>query len=68
MKNSRGIIVPAILWAALILISYYFVLVPINIQSGGFWIYVSTMLLLGAGLFMLPQVAVQKKMIVKNQL
>ncbi|KGK91094.1 hypothetical protein DP73_05465 [Desulfosporosinus sp. HMP52] len=63
MKNAKGNIITGIIWVALILISYYFLLVPINIQSVGFWAYFCIMLLLGAGLFLLPQVAVNGKKI-----
>ncbi|WP_242865809.1 hypothetical protein [Desulfosporosinus sp. HMP52] len=63
MKNAKGTIITAIIWVVLILISYYFLIVPINIQSVGFWAYFCIMLLLGAGLFLLPQVAVNGKKI-----
>jgi len=67
MKNAKGNIITAIIWIALILISYYFLLVPINIQSIGFWTYLSIMLLLGSGLFLLPQFAIVNNKIILNK-
>ncbi|EHQ90908.1 hypothetical protein [Desulfosporosinus youngiae] len=67
MKNTTGRVITVIIWLALILISYYFLLIPMNIQSLGFWIYLSFVLLLGAGLFFLQQLAVEKKMTMKKQ-
>lgn len=67
MKNTKGKAIAAIIWIALILISYYLLLVPINIQSVNFWAYLSIMLLLGAGLFLLTQVAVEKRITLKKQ-
>lgn len=67
MKNVKGNIITSIIWIALILISYYFLLLPINIQSVGLWIYIVLILLLGAGLFMLSQAAVEKKITFKKR-
>lgn len=67
MKNGSGKIITTIIWIALIFISYYFLLIPINIQAVSFWIYLSIMLLLGAGLFLFPQVAAVGKKITLKQ-
>ena len=69
MQITKGKVILAIIWLALILISYYILLVPINIQSVSFWAYFSIMLLLGAVLFLLPQVqvTVEKKITLKKQ-
>jgi hypothetical protein len=67
MKNAKGNIIMAILWIAFILISYYFLLVPINLQSPNFWAFVLVMLLLGTGLFLLNQIFVERKLTLKNQ-
>lgn len=67
MQYTKGKIITATIWIALILISYYFLLIPINIQSMNFWAYFFLMLLLGSGLFLLPQAAVEKKITLKKQ-
>jgi len=69
MKNKKAkvTIMAAIIWIALILISYYFVLLPINIQSVGLWIYIAIVLLVGAALFLLPHVLGKTKGITLKQ-
>lgn len=68
MKNSGKVnILAAVIWIALILISYYVLLVPINVQSVNFWAYLIMMLLLGSGLFLLTQIFVEKKLAVKKR-
>src|SRR5665648_623594 len=66
-KNAKVTIMAAIIWIALILISYYFVLLPINIQSVGLWIYIAIVLLVGAALFLLPHVLGKTKGITLKQ-
>lgn len=51
MKFAKGNIIKTIIWIAFILISYYVMLVPINFQSGIFWVYLLAVLLLGTVLF-----------------
>jgi len=63
----KGTIITAIIWIALILISYYFLLLPINIQSVSLWVYFSIILLIGAVLFLLPHVSVGKSITLKKQ-
>ena len=67
MKNTSVKVVSVIIWIALILISYYYLLIPINVQSVSLWIYLSIMLLLGAGLFLLPQIAIEKRVTLNMQ-
>lgn len=61
MNNSKGKIGVVIIWLALILISYYFLLVPINIQSPAFWAYLIIVLAMGAGLFLVNQLFVERQ-------
>lgn len=61
MKNAKRTIITAIIWIALILISYYFLLIPLNIQSVSLWVYFSIILLIGAILFIVPHLIVEKK-------
>lgn len=62
MKNSGGKLILTIIWIALILISYYVLLVPLNLQSPAFWVFLIYVLGVGAGLFLLHQVFVEKKL------
>lgn len=64
MNNWRkGNLLAALIWVALIFISYYVLLVPINLQSVSFWSYLMMMLLVGAGLFLLAQIFAERKRI-----
>ncbi len=62
MRNSKGKLILAAIWIAFTLISYYFALVPINLQSPGFWVFLIYVLGVGAGLFLLHQVFVEKRL------
>jgi len=66
MKNTKGIIIISIIWIALILISYYFALIPINPHSMGFWVYLSIILFVGVGLFLMFQLTVEKMVNIKK--
>lgn len=66
MKTSKGI--TALIWAVLIFISYFFLLVPINLQSVNFWAYLFIVLLVGAGLFLLTQIFVERKFALKKRI
>lgn len=67
MKNTTGKVIAATIWIALILISYYFLLIPFNIQSLGFWVYISMIFLVGSGIFLLLQLAVDKNITIKKK-
>lgn len=62
MKNSKSKLILTVVWIALILISYYFVLAPLNPQSPAFWVFLIYVLGVGAVLFLLDQVLVEKKL------
>lgn len=67
MKTEKGDIITGVIWIALFIISYYFLLLPINIQAVSLWVYFAIMLLIGAGLFLLPHVTVGKSITLKKQ-
>ncbi|AGA68286.1 hypothetical protein Desdi_0759 [Desulfitobacterium dichloroeliminans LMG P-21439] len=66
MKNGKVLL--SIIWVALIIISYYFLLIPLNLQSPSFWALIFYSLALGAGLFLLHQVFVERKLTITKSL
>lgn len=68
MKHLKGNIIMAILWIAIIFVSYYFLLVPINLQSVNFWAFMVVMLLIGTGIFLLTQIVAERRFTLSNRL
>ncbi|NMA69836.1 MAG: NnrS family protein [Desulfitobacterium sp.] len=67
MNNSKGKIGAIVIWLLFIVISYYFLLVPINIQSPAFWAYLIIVLAVGAGLFLLNQLFIERQIAIRGQ-
>lgn len=68
MNNSKGKLFVGIIWLGLIVFSYYFLLVPINIQAPEFWAYLIIVLALGAGLFLVNQLLIERQIVIRGQL